>query len=174
MQDELLSRFVASFEKLDDMVVFEHLSPIAKQLAVGPGELGMTKWRPAKTPTDPQLLESIYAVLPSRYPPLYERLVLTYRWDVVDLELLRLSPNPPGDDLSALQPNKNDFLTNFLLNAGYIRFGLGPDVDFDPICFELKSRKKNREFRIVKIDHEDILCRERPTSFQKSLQPSET
>jgi hypothetical protein len=33
--------------------------------------------------------------------------------------------------------------------------------DYDPVCFDLKSRKKNREFSIVKLDHEEILCNER-------------
>ena len=30
-------------------------------------------------------------------------------------------------------------------------------MDYDPVCFEIKSRR-NRDYRIVKIDHEEILC----------------
>ena len=49
-----------------------------------------------------------------------------------------------------------------LLEAGYIQFGRGPDSDFDPVCFDLKSRKKyNRECKIVKLNHEEILCNNR-------------
>jgi hypothetical protein len=137
---------------------------IAWQLASGPEDIyGYKAWRPARLKTDPAQVESLYAKLPARFPPLYERLLLTYRWDMVDLELLRLLPNPPGDNFSGLLANEKNFLSNFLIRAGCIRFGLGADIDFDPICFELKSRKKNKEFRIVKIDHEDILCREKLT-----------
>ncbi len=31
-------------------------------------------------------------------------------------------------------------------------------MDYDPVCFDMNSRKKNREMRVVKIDHEEILC----------------
>jgi len=34
-------------------------------------------------------------------------------------------------------------------------------MDYDPVCFDIKSRKKNGECRIVKIDHEEILCNNR-------------
>jgi len=57
--------------------------------------------------------------------------------------------------------SKDAFLWNCLLRAGYIRFGLGTDIDYDPVCFDISSRKKNRDCRIVKIDHEQILCNDR-------------
>jgi len=31
-------------------------------------------------------------------------------------------------------------------------------MDYDPVCFDMNSRKKNHEMRVVKIDHEEILC----------------
>jgi len=43
------------------------------------------------------------------------------------------------------------------LQNGYIPFGKGAYCDYDPVCFAVKSRK-NRDYRIVKIDHEEILC----------------
>jgi hypothetical protein len=48
-----------------------------------------------------------------------------------------------------------------LIRNGFIPFGKGPDVDYDPVCFDLTSRKKNADYGIVKIDHEEILCNER-------------
>jgi len=56
---------------------------------------------------------------------------------------------------------KDKFLSTCLPKSGYIPFGKGPDIDYDTVCFDLKSRKKNREFSIVKLDHEEILCNER-------------
>ena len=44
-----------------------------------------------------------------------------------------------------------------LIPNGYIQFGKGSDMDYDPVCFDISSRK-NRDYRIVKIDHEEILC----------------
>lgn len=113
--------------------------------------------------TDASMLDQLYAKLPARFPPLYERLVLSYRWAEVDLGAYRLLANPRGPDLSGLlnEMLKDKFLSAHLLKSGYIPFGKGADIDYDPVCFDLKSRKKNREFRIVKIDHEAILCNEK-------------
>ncbi len=34
-------------------------------------------------------------------------------------------------------------------------------MDYDPVCFDLRSRTKDGDYRIVKIDHEEILCNNR-------------
>jgi hypothetical protein len=93
-------------------------------------------------------------------PALFERLVLSYRWAEVDLRSYRLLANPPGRGLEALLEGMSSdrILWKYLLEAGYIRFGMGADIDYDPICFDVNSRKKNRDCRIVKIDHEEILA----------------
>jgi hypothetical protein len=163
-QKLLVDRFVASFEKLDEMLADEVCDPLAWQLAMGdPDRFGRRPWRPIKVTTDPSLLEPIYSKLPARFPPLYERLVLSYRWAEVDLQSYRLLANPPGPDLGALlqQMSKDRHLWKCLVEGGYIPFGKGPDVDYDPVCFDISSRKKNRDYRVVKIDHEQILCYDR-------------
>jgi hypothetical protein len=89
--------------------------------------------------------------------------VLSYRWAEVDLGRYRLRENAPGPDLSGLweEMSSDDFLFKTLIRAGYIPFGKGPDMDYDPVCFDLSARKKNSESPIVKIDHEEILCNSR-------------
>jgi hypothetical protein len=98
------------------------------------------------------MLDSLYANLPARFPPLYEQLVLTYRWANVDLKTYGLLGNPLEPDLSGLLDKmlKDKFLSACLLKNGFIPFGKGPDIDYDPVCFDLKSRRKNREFTIVR------------------------
>jgi len=160
-QDQLLARFVASFEKLDEMVFYDFIEPTVAQLSVGePNEYEMKRWKPISVTTAPSDLNLVYAKLPARFPPLFERLVLKYRWAEVDLQSYTLLANPPGEDLGGLlgEISKDRGLWDALLPAGYIQFGKGPGVDCDPVCFDLKSRKKNKDCRIVKIDHEEILC----------------
>jgi hypothetical protein len=159
---ELLEEFVASFSKLDEMTVrAEESDPVAWELRIGEvTEYGWSRWRPVKAETNRALLEPVYAKLPARFPPLYEELVLSYRWATVDLQSLRLLANPPGPDLNHLVEviTADDGLQESLVPAGYMQFGQGPDVDYDPVCFEIKSRSKNGDYRVVKIDHEEILC----------------
>ncbi len=108
-------------------------------------------------------LEVVYAKLPARFPPLYERLVLSCRWAEIDPQAYRLLANPPGPHLSGLpeEMSRDSILWNILLAAGYVPFGKGPDIAYDPVCFDFTCQKKNRECRMVKIDHEQILCHKR-------------
>jgi hypothetical protein len=113
--------------------------------------------------TEASCLDTIYNRLPSRLPPLFERLVLSYRWADVDLHAFTLLVNPLGPNLSRFfgQISKDPGLRAALIPAGYIRFGRGADMDFDPVCFDIRSRRKNGDCRVVKIDHEEILCNNR-------------
>ena len=177
--DSLVERFVDSFGNLDDMRVNADIDPIAPELAFGErDEFGQTKWRPLRYATDASHLELLYAKLPARLPKLYERLILSFRWAEVDLETFRLLANPPGPDLGGLSQEviKDQFLSDVLLKNGFVKFGKGPDIDYDPVCFNISARMKNGDCRVVKIDHEEILCnsririvREMAESFEKLM-----
>jgi hypothetical protein len=160
------------------------LYPIAWQLAVGDADqYGFKRWRPIDVETEPSSLEIISAKLPARFPALYEKMVLSYRWAEVDLGKYRLLANPPGSDLGGLlsEISKSPDLLQGTLSAGLIPFGRGPDMDFDPVCFDIKTRKQGGDCRIVKIDHEEILCNNRvkvvaelaPSFYQLVLQTIE-
>lgn len=103
-------------------------------------------------------LAPVYARLPARFPDLYEYLLVNYRWETVDLRLLTLLANPgPAGLLTSLLYDRN--LVDFLLPAGLIPFARPPGGDYDPICFDLKHRRGNRDYQVVRVNHEDILSR---------------
>jgi hypothetical protein len=159
--EDLIERYVASFEKLDDMIALEGMDSVASSLAIEkPDEWGQFAWRPVKASTPRSALDEIYSRLPARFPPLYEALVLSYRWAQVDLGSYRLLPNPPGPGLQGLfgHISGDPGLWEALIPAGLIQFGRGPEPDYDPVCFDTKARKQNSDYRIVKVDHEEILC----------------
>jgi hypothetical protein len=164
-EPNLLEQFVATFEKFDEMTCpSRELDPVSWELRIGePDQHGWIEWRPARVATDRKLLDPLYAKLPARFPPLFEQLVLSYRWAEVDLGSFRLLANPPGTDLGGLlaEIERDKALTESLVPAGYVKFGKGPDMDYDPVCFDIKSRTKSKDYRIVKIDHEQILCNSR-------------
>jgi hypothetical protein len=164
-QAALLQEFVSCFEKLgDEMSASRDLDPIAWEFARGEtDDLGRKQWRPARITTERSYLDPIYAKLPSRFPALFEHLVLSYRWADVDLNTYTLLANPLGHDLSRLFGRLSDdpYLWEALIPAGYIRFAKGPDLDYDPVCFDIRSQRKNGDCRVVKIDHEEILCNSR-------------
>lgn len=159
-QNRLIERFVSVFERYDEMIAARELDPIAWSLAQGePDTLGFLHWRPARNCCSRSCLEEIYARLPGRFPPLFERLVLSYRWAEVDLGRYRLLANPPGTNLHGLLQQMSDRgLWDALIPAGFVQFAKGPDLNYDPVCFDMKSRNKRGDCRIVRIDHEEILC----------------
>lgn len=160
----MLAHYVASFEKLGELRAYHSIDPIARSFAVAdPDEWGRVAWRPRRTETKVELLDSLYAKLPARFPPLFERLLLTFRWAKVDLKTYTLMANPLDSDFQAFftEISGDRGLWEVLLPAGYLRFAKGPDIDYDPICFDMNSREKSREMRVVKIDHEEILCNHR-------------
>jgi hypothetical protein len=71
---ELIEKFVACFEKLDDMTVrSRETDPVGWELRMGDAnEFGWFPWRAARKITDQASLDAIYAKLPARFPPLYE------------------------------------------------------------------------------------------------------
>src|ERR1035437_9749397 len=142
----LVERFVATFEKLDELVAYDDDDPVAWELAFGErDQYGGKQWRPIKVSTDFSQIETIYSKLPGRFPPLYERLILSYRWAEVDLQSCRLLANPPGPGLDHFlqRLSKDPAIWKCTSETGYIRFGMGADMDYDPVCFDLSSRKKN-------------------------------
>lgn len=161
---ELLETYVATFPKFDDMLADEFSLPAAIQLAIESADRDdERRWKPIRVETPRSNLREVYAELPCTFPPLFERLLLSYRWAEVDLDTYRLIANPPGHDLNGFfqQMTNDPFLWEALLPAGFLQFGKGPDLDYDPVCFDTKTRKQGGECRIVKIDHEEILCHDR-------------
>ena len=183
--EQLLARYVAAFKKLDEMVVDEFSMAPSEQLATGEeDEYGRRLWKPISFETPQPFLDEIYAELPNqfRFPRLFEQLLLSYRWAEVDLDTYRLLANPPGDDLNGFfQKMSHPDFWDVLIPAGFIPFGKGPDVDYDPVCFDINTRKQGGDCRIVKIDHEEILCNNRvkvvaelaPSFYQLVLQTIE-
>jgi hypothetical protein len=155
---DLLERYIASFPRLDRMVAQQDSA--LSELGTGPAdEFGFQPWRPLPFKTEASALEPLYAELPAPFPSLYEKLVLSYRWAEVELGLYALVANPPGADLGALLTKmvRDPNLWEMLIPAGFIQFAKGPGLDYDPVCFDTRSRNKSGDYRIVKIDHEGIL-----------------
>ena len=161
-ETELLARYVAAFSELDDLSDYE----VAEVLRIGTDEYGRYRWRPLHQSTAPSALEALYRglSLPGqgaiRLPPLYETLVLSYRWAEVDLGTYRLLANDPSEDLSPLMANlrTDESLRSTLQPNGYPQFGKGTEADYDPVCFDYRRRQNNGDCRVVKLDHEAILC----------------
>ena len=141
----LLAEYIAAFENCDE----QHPPP--RQII-----------------TPPLALEALYRGLgftghgSTRFPPLYEALLLSYRWAEADLGNYRLLASEPAHDLSLLSAMRADaFLWATLVPNGYVPFGKGPEGNYDPVCFDFRQRQRNGDCPVVRLDHEAILCQGR-------------
>jgi hypothetical protein len=162
---DMLAQFVATFEKFDCLCNDQAPSSLLTRIDAD----GVRYWQPRQITTSPSTLEGLYRGLglpgtgSTRFPPLFEMLVLSYRWTEVDLGAFRLLKNEPAEDLlPLLSAIRHDvYLFRTLIPNGYVQFGMGPDLDYDPVCFDFRARQKNGDCRIVKLDHEAILTYDR-------------
>jgi len=171
---ELVDAFIREIGKSEDQKLFRQFLPegvapedVAPLLTEpwheeDPDVSPWAPWRPLRVQTPPDVLKAFYERVPGPLPSLYERLILTCHWGEVDLGEFRLLPNfPPALDglVSAIQ---NDaFMFRVLSSHKLVQFGKGPDVDYDPVCFDLNQRSADGDCAIVKADHEEILIHER-------------
>jgi hypothetical protein len=105
-------------------------------------------------------LDGVYSKLPGKFPPLYERMVLTYRWHRSEVGDFDIFGSPPGPALDGLLSEilRDSNLSEMCLPNGFIQFGSGPDDSYDPLCFDLSRKTAQEDFAIVRLDHERILC----------------
>src|SRR5215216_364719 len=103
------------------------------------------------------------AKLTKRLPSSYFSLVTRYSFSAFDAGALSFFANLGNDSDEELSVVifKDRFIADATLKAGYIQFARPVDGSYDPICFDINRSSKNREFPIVRLDHEEILCRDR-------------
>ena len=157
---DLLDKFVASFHKFDDMVAD---GPVPSQLDGGVDDSRWARqiWTPARRRSDANAIAQVYQRIPARLPPMYEQLILSYRWLEVELGgIVRLLANPPGPAFQGLinHMTADPELCAVLFPLGLIPFGKASGGNYDPICFDTQRRNSSGDCPIVRVEHESLLC----------------
>lgn len=108
--------------------------------------------------TDVGALTPVYAKLKRRFPPLYEQLLLNYRWTCGDTDAVCFWANPPGPDLVAFADSyfRDKALVQFCLDNGYLPFGGAANGLYDPVCFDC-NKESSTDRPVVQLCHESIL-----------------
>lgn len=103
---------------------------------------------------------ALEAKLPKRFPASFRSLVTRYSFPAFDAGALSFFANlgDGSDEELSVALFRDRTLADATLKAGYIQFGRPVSGSYDPICFDANQRAKNREFPIVRLSHEEILC----------------
>lgn len=114
-------------------------------------------------------IEVLESRLPRRLPSSFRNLVTRFAFTSFDAGPLTFFGNTGLDE-------ENDFnvaifadrvMAEAALKNGYIQFGRLVSGSYDPICFDARKSEPNREFSIVRLDHEQILCNDRINVVEK-------
>ena len=106
-------------------------------------------------------IEPLESKLPRRLPASFRSLVTRYTFPAFDAGGLSFFSNTGGETHEELGVAifKDEALAEAALGAGYIQFARPDGGSYDPVCFDARRGVSNREYPIVCLDHEDILCR---------------
>jgi hypothetical protein len=112
---------------------------------------------PVREEANETRLELLEAKLHARLPQSFASFLSRYSFppfDVLGISLFgwESASNSYTDEASAAKGGL------VLIPAGYVQIGRPDTGDFDPICFDFNQKNQNREYQIVQIDHEEILC----------------
>lgn len=109
-----------------------------------------------------------------RLPPLLQHLIMHYRWPKEPLEddfwastsagIWLLLPNPCGPDLRGLEESIADDsnMAWTLMRHGFLQIGQELDCWYDPVCIDFTQCDCSGDMRVVRIDHEEVLCNQFP------------
>jgi hypothetical protein len=117
---------------------------------------------PIRAEDNASRLRAFQQRVPRRIPQTFESLLLRYSFptfDVFGVSLLGWDSDSTAY-LGEASARKNS-LFELLIPAGYVQIGHPANGDFDAVCFDLNRRAQNREYRVVQVDHEEILCNQR-------------
>jgi len=124
--------------------------------------------------SDAPWIPELESRLPKRLPASFRSLVTRYAFPPLQVGELSLFGNMGTDDVDEMSNAifKDRIIAEGTMRAGYIQFARPATGNYDPICFDARRPVTNREFPIVRIDHEELLCNDRirvSETFAKSF-----
>jgi hypothetical protein len=131
---------------------------VPEGLRVGPPDaLGAYDWRIVPASTCPWVT-ALEGRLPGSLPPSFRSLVRRYLFPAFQISDVRLFANTGAGAVSELADVvlRDQVLSRILLDHGLVQFGRYRDR-YDPVCFDLRSRRGGGECPVVVLDHEAAL-----------------
>jgi len=114
---------------------------------------------PIRVGDNTSLLRVFEAKLPKRLPQSFESFLSRYSFPAFDvLGVTFFDWDSESNKYIVEASASKNSLSELLIPAGYVQIGRPDTGDFDAICFDFNCQSQNREYRIVQVDHEDILC----------------
>jgi hypothetical protein len=104
-------------------------------------------------------LDALEEKLPKRLPQSFASFLSRYSYPAFDVSGISIFGWESGSIAYIERASAaKDSMSELLIPAGYLQIGQPDTGSFDAVCFDLNGKSQNREYRIVRVDHEEILC----------------
>jgi hypothetical protein len=109
--------------------------------------------------TDIQWVDGILNRLPARLPPSFVSLISRYVFDDFKAGEIWFYANRGEEAWEDLSQAifRDEIMFRVTTSDGFIHFAQPHDGSYDPLCFDIRRRRKSGEYSIVRLDHEAIL-----------------
>lgn len=129
------------------------------------GHPGYCDWQIAPAKTGSWLVE-LASRMPYRWPLSFHALISRYQFPSFccgPVEFYSVGLANPPEDCCELRTAvlRDQALVSVLWKHGYLPFARPEDSSYDPICFHCVDVSGGSEPAVVRIDHEEVLCRNR-------------
>lgn len=158
--DVLIDRFVDSINRAPREPKRSDEVPPALRLAEDIH--GFYDWQVQRSDRN-DWVEAFEAKLPCRLPRSFRSLVVRYQFPALEVGPLVLFANTSEGTSCELrhQAFADEGLSTCLLRNELVQFGRPSTGSYDPVCFDTRRPAHRREFPILWLDHEEILCNQR-------------
>ena len=115
---------------------------------------------PIRVAQNAKALTELEEKLAARLPQSFESLLSRYSFptfDVCGLTLFGWNSNWESTEYFSSATGPKGSLAELLLPARLVQIGRPDTGDFDAICLDGKDKAQNRDQRIVRVDHEEVL-----------------
>jgi len=118
-----------------------------------------TKFRPIEIAP---WIDTVDTALPRRFPASFHSLVTRYAFSAFEAGGLHFFANTGDDSPDELRVAifNDESIASVTLAADYIQFARPEGGSYDPICFDARRSRHHREYPIVRLNHENVLCRD--------------
>jgi hypothetical protein len=114
---------------------------------------------------DPDWILNVERRIGCTLPETYRNLVLRYSFPQFEIGPVILFSNlgDGSDDDITWAPFRDPFLSPWVIQSGHFHFARLSSGSYDPVCLDLTAAAYPKQTtRVVKFDHEAILCELRP------------
>jgi hypothetical protein len=109
--------------------------------------------------TEINWIDRLTSILPTKYPQSFMSFITRYVFDEFTVSKITFFANHGSKDSNELinAIPKDSIIFKTTTANGFLQFARPSTGSYDPICFDFRKRSNDKEYPVVRLNHEEIL-----------------